>query len=243
MRVVESTVDGLRPSGLNTIVTQEAYFMARSFPTIIAILIITAIFVLFGQWRSSNQTSEDSAAEKAENFEKSEKVASVVKLPLTQLDLTAASTEAEIDSELWTEIVEIPDTVPAIRADVPDKRLIKLNRVTLSALLVGQEVNIPIPHLKSSVRVSIRTVDKLASGNTSILGKIDGNPLLDFVMTVGEKSTFATIGTEQGVYNLRGDESLAWIAPAKAFNHHVDPKVLDYRVPKLPDAQAASNQG
>jgi hypothetical protein len=36
---------------------------------------------------------------------------------------------------------------------------------------------------------------------------------------------------------------LAWIAPGKSFNHHVNPSVLDYRVPKQPVADAAINQG
>jgi len=59
------------------------------------------------------------------------------------------------------------------------------------------------------------------------------------VMTISQSSTFATIGTEQGVYNLRGDASVAWIAPARAFNHHVDPSIPDYRLPKQPDAEQA----
>ncbi|MFT4797910.1 MAG: hypothetical protein ACJAXW_002766 [Candidatus Azotimanducaceae bacterium] len=237
MRVVGSAVDGLKSSGLNNVFSREFYPMARAIPTFIVVLIISSMFVVLGQWQSSNKGSEHVEVEKAEE------VASVLKPPLAQSDLSASSTEGDTESELWTEIINVPAAPPAIRSDIPRKRLIKLNRESLSALSVGQEVNITIPHLNSSVRVSIRTVDKLASGNISILGKIDGNPLLDFVMTVSEMSTFATIGTEQGVYNLRGDESLAWIAPAKAFNHHVDPAVLDYRVPKQPDAQAASNQG
>ena len=255
-RVVISAVDGLQPSSLNNGVFQEVYFMARALPTIMSILIITLIFVVFGQWQTANKTKEDvertektektertERAERADNVEQAGEVTVLPGAPLIRSEQSASSTESDTDSAPWTEIVEIPAVTPAIRADVPDKRLIKLNRESLLALAAGQEVDLPMPHFNSSVRVLIRAVDKLPSGNISILGKIEGNPLLDFVMTVSEKSTFATIGTEQGVFSLRGDESLAWIAPARAFNHHVDPTVLDYRLPNQPDAKAALNQG
>ena len=214
--------------------------MARAFPTIISVLIITTIFVVFGQWRLANKVSENIEIEEVEEVEE---IAPVPNAPLIQLDRSYSTTESVTESGLWIEIAEIPAAAPAIRSDVPDKRLIKLNRELISGLSVGREVDVSIPHLNSTIRVSIGTVAKLTSGNTSILGKVDGNPLLDFVMTVSEKSTFATIGTEQGVFSLRGDETLAWIAPARAFNHHVDPTVPDFRIPKPPVAQAAPNPG
>jgi hypothetical protein len=148
---------------------------------------------------------------------------------------------------LWTFPSSLPASTPTIRDDAPGKQLVHFNRELLLGLSAGQIAIMAIPHVSDPMEVKINSVEQLKSGNVSIRGKVNGNPLLDFVMTLGERSTFATIGTEEGVFNLRGNLEVAWIAPARAFNHHVDPNVLDYRIPSnepfASDAAADADQG
>jgi hypothetical protein len=209
--------------------------MPNSVLILISILVLAGLFVFI----ESSEGVDDLDVAVAGEVAGAETEILVASVAVKQTDIKSI----QVETPLWVEVVGIPERMPLIRADIPNKRLIKLNRQKLTNLSAGQTVQVSLPQLRDAVQISIVSVEELASGNLSISGKVDDNSLLDFVMTVSKRSIYATIGTEHGVFNLRGDDVLAWIAPGKSFNHHVNPSVLDYRVPKQPVADAAINQG
>lgn len=118
------------------------------------------------------------------------------------------------------------------REDVPGRTLVKLNRALLEGVRQGQNLPIYIPQMGRDVEVQIHSVTTLKTGNRSITGKVDDHPLLDFTMTISDRATLVTIGTFEGVFNLRGDAEHAWIARGRDYNHKVDPSIPDYILPK-----------
>ena len=135
---------------------------------------------------------------------------------------------------LWHEVTDSNLVPPTIRKDIEDRTLIQLDNETIDLMKPGMTVKLIVPSIEDPLEVEVEQVSQTSSGNLTILGKINGNPWLDFVATFGESSSNATIGTEQGVFNLRGNRDLAWIASGRSFNHLVDTNVPDYRIPRYP---------
>ena len=126
----------------------------------------------------------------------------------------------------------IPENAPRIREDIPDKHLLAIETELLLNLKPGARVTLEFPQMEHPVEVLISNATTLASGNISIVGNVNGNEWLGFVLTIGEEALNGTIGTEVGVFNLRGNRNLAWLAPGRAFNHMVDPRIPDFRLSK-----------
>ncbi|MFN3235534.1 MAG: hypothetical protein ACE37D_00585 [Pseudomonadales bacterium] len=213
--------------------------MSRWYVTLSLVIALAGALVAFGMWQSVGRPAvSESAVESS---------LSSSNLPVNNVAIEGsaghgaagngedADQNADVATDgLWQVLDEIPENAPKIREDVPEKHLVKLDSNALRNLQKGMSARISIPGLREPVEVTVTSVEVLSSGNTSILGKINENPLLDFVATIGENATYATIGTEAGVYNLRGNRELAWIAPGRAFNHHVDPRIPDFVIPEKP---------
>ncbi len=131
---------------------------------------------------------------------------------------------------LWNTVTQVPDDAPSIRDDLPTKFLVKIDQKLLRDLVDAEQFSITLPPFEDTSIVLIYSVETLQSGNVAVLGKVDGNRLFDFVATIGANSLNATIGTERGVYNLRGDHKYAWVSPGSSFNHLVASEVPDFLV-------------
>tara|TARA_R110002072_G_scaffold31735_2_gene97495 strand:+ start:13153 stop:13803 length:651 start_codon:yes stop_codon:yes gene_type:complete len=129
---------------------------------------------------------------------------------------------------------------PHIRQDVPNLSLFGIQREKFLELESGDLVTMALPEPQQNISVWVDKVTKNPSGSLTINGKVDGYSDYSFVMTLGPESTFATIGTSSGVFNLRGNKSHVWIGLARSFNHHVNPATPDYRSPE-PELQTESN--
>ena len=122
---------------------------------------------------------------------------------------------------------------PPIRQDVPNLSLFGIERQKFMDLQAGDSVTMSLPKPGNNISVWVDKVAKNPSGSLTITGKVDGYSDYSFVMTLGPKSTFATIGTSSGVFSLRGNRSHVWIGLARSFNHHVNPDTPDYRSVEL----------
>ncbi|MDZ7781816.1 MAG: hypothetical protein U5K56_02340 [Halioglobus sp.] len=119
----------------------------------------------------------------------------------------------------------------------------RFNPARLKAIQAGERIELPVPQLTDPVAVEVKSNDTLASGNVSIKGHVNDNRIYSFILTLGESSMFATLGTPNGIFNIRGNSEHAWVIPAKALEGHVDPDVADFRVseaqeiPREPEQQ------
>ena len=139
-----------------------------------------------------------------------------------------------MESTAWTALSQLPtkEEMPHIRSDIVVKTLVKIERAVIESWRVEDVVRLSIPQNKQEITVQIDVIKVLPSGNQSISGHALDNHDHGFIMTVGKQSIFATIGTEDGVFNIRGNEDYAWVISSRELNHHLRPEILDYRVPK-----------
>jgi hypothetical protein len=139
-----------------------------------------------------------------------------------------------MESTAWTALYQLPtkEEMPHIRSDIVVKTLVKIERAVIDSWRVEDVVRLSIPQNKQEITVQIDVIKVLPSGNQSISGHALDNHDHGFIMTVGKQSIFATIGTEDGVFNIRGNEDYAWVISSRELNHHLHPEILDYRVPK-----------
>ncbi len=201
------------------------------------VVVSLSVLLVAYQWPTSEPVLEHSATKITENL-KGSTATFIAEDSYFENPTQTASTEFDetvSQDNAWQLIEEVESVQHELtfeRQDVPGKELLKLNRSLLVNIEEGEKLPLYIPQLNSEIEVQIYSVTLLPSGNRSITGKVHDHPLLDFTMTISEKATLATLGTFEGVFNLRGDAEHAWIVRGKDYNHHVDPNVLDYRLPR-----------
>ncbi len=128
----------------------------------------------------------------------------------------------------WREIPEtIGQPLPPLRAGTENQRLIALDRTYLRELKVGQTLEVLIPQLAREYPVTIKEAKTTARGSRVIRGNILDDRRFGFLLTLGPKTTFATIGTPAGVFNLTGSRDLAFIVPGRELTRRVE-SGLDY---------------
>ncbi|XOV89503.1 MAG: hypothetical protein ACFHX7_06365 [Pseudomonadota bacterium] len=134
---------------------------------------------------------------------------------------------------IWQALSQAPaDAPPPIDPDLKDQVLVGFDVERLSSLAAGERFSFLIPQEQRTAEVWVESVERLASGNLSIKGAIDGQQPYSFVMTIGRTSVFATFGTPSGTYNLRGNTAYGWIASTRAMREQFSPTRPDYRVPE-----------
>lgn len=130
--------------------------------------------------------------------------------------------------------------LPRFREDVTGARLVKIDRSLMSSLEPGRWVDLVIPQLADPITVIVDENSLRASGIRVLKGRVEGRRVLPFVVTLGAGATYATIGTRDGIWNLRGSATLAWIIDGRVLNQHVDPAVPDYVI-RRPGEQPADD--
>ncbi|MBL4681627.1 MAG: hypothetical protein JKY88_13010 [Pseudomonadales bacterium] len=145
-------------------------------------------------------------------------------------------------NSLWQSRGEAKDT-PHLRSDITDAELVQYDRTKLLEITNGAIVEVYIPQLNENLAVLITSSELLSSGNVSIIGHLKSNEIFSFVMTLGENSMFATIGTAAGIYNVSGNRELAWVIPALSLRKQMNTDVLDYRSinPEMPSTTLDQN--
>ena len=142
-------------------------------------------------------------------------------------DAAPAWTVADIDA------VD-PLLVPVYKETVEDAVLMSLPE-GMGAWSVGDRIVIPVPQLDAVYTPVIDGVETALGINRSYVGRLtDGEFPYSFVITVGERNTFAHLGTPQGTYELVGNTRLAWLMPTANMDQHVDYSKPDYFIPEEP---------
>jgi hypothetical protein len=139
-----------------------------------------------------------------------------------------SSGSAESNATIWRAKESITNT-PHLRSDITDAELVSYKREVIRNLSIGSTIEVPIPQLHQTLSILITSSDLLSSGNVSMRGHLRSNEIFSFVMTLGESSMFATIGTPEGIYNVSGNKNSAWIIPAASLKKQMNTDILDYR--------------
>lgn len=115
--------------------------------------------------------------------------------------------------------------------DVEDRVLVRLvNRER--QLAVGDRLDMGLPQLGETYRPVVERVQNGPGATRSITGMAtdsDGGKHR-FIYTVGPRSTFATIGTRHGIFELVANAELGWLMPAANMYRNVDYSKPDYYV-------------
>lgn len=142
----------------------------------------------------------------------------------------------------WTIVSK--DTVPA--AKLPqyqetfhDAELVQLNP-NIWTWQHGERVAFNLPHIASTVEFQIERSEPGLGRSRSYVGHHrDLMKIYPVVVTVGSKSTFAYIASENGNFEMVGNTEFGWLMPTEAMERHVDYSKPDY---VLPDTEHKHSQ-
>ena len=116
-------------------------------------------------------------------------------------------------------------------ADVEGKALVRLvNRGR--PLAVGDRLDVRLPQLGETYSPVVERIQNGPGATRSVTGQAtdsDGGKHR-FIYTVGPRSTFATIGTRAGVFELVANAELGWLMPAANMYRDVDYSKPDYYI-------------
>ena len=121
-----------------------------------------------------------------------------------------------------------PTRIPAYKETVEGAVLVALDDA-IGAWRVGDEIAIAVPQIDALYRPTIARLETGLGNNRSYIGRlVDGPVPRSFVITVGERNTFANLSTPEGDYELVGNTELAWLMPVANMDRHVDYSKPDY---------------
>ena len=124
-----------------------------------------------------------------------------------------------------------PRRIPAHGKTGEDAVLVAL-AADIRTLGAGDRITLTVPQTGGSWTTTIADVEG-AGSNRSYIGRLESGPFpASFVVTVGERHTFAHLSTSLGSYQLTGNTEFAWLARAKNVLYGDD---VDYSVSRWPD--------
>lgn len=149
--------------------------------------------------------------------------------PLASLE--GSVTWARVDEETVQD-----SEVPSFPRVIVDRALVRVN-TTLRSMIEGNQIQFPIPQ-RDVVLIGKVTEIGGPPRARSIKGEVDDEgEKYPFVLTLGDRSTFATIMTSTGNYELFANLNYGWLMPSANMDDHVDYSIPDHFV-ENPDPHA-----
>lgn len=156
--------------------------------------------------------------------------------PLTTDEQAPAAEQASAAAPLFSPVAAPPArTQPAAFPDGIPTHLLHFDRAALEQLSGGDRITVELPEM-GLLDVDLHTVEPLTPQIMSLRGHVEGDRRFSLVLTVDERLVFGTLGTEQGVFNLRGSGTRLEIARARDLARLADHSEPDYVVPEHPPA-------
>ncbi len=126
--------------------------------------------------------------------------------------------------------------IPSFPRVVVDRALVRIND-SVRAMVEGHEIQFPIPQRGIVLHGEVTEVGGPPRAR-SIKGEVDDEGTkYPFVLTLGRGSTFATITTSTGNYELYANLTYGWLMPSANMDDHVDYSLPDHFV-ENPDPHA-----
>lgn len=198
-----------------------------------AIAVAIVLAVIFGGWDGREDSSDGVQTNDAVAAE-SNSSGGTAEPPPSNTDRGANPDRSDTVADLNSAWKPAPDgnaSAPGkVRDDLP-ATLMAVDRSLLESLGAGDQTLLPIG-ADETVVFSIDTRKHYdAYGVTSLKGSVRQNGTsLPVVITYGDDSTLATISTRSGTYELRGNESRAWLYRSRDLGIPGGP-VVDYLIP------------
>ena len=99
-------------------------------------------------------------------------------------------------------------------------------------ITVGENITIFIPQIDSHFTVTVTQVKSQLRG-IKVITATSVDDAVELLLTLGQNSTFANLGTPQGSYELVGTASYGWLVPSKHMDQHIDYVKSDYVLEKI----------
>ena len=131
-----------------------------------------------------------------------------------------------------------PERIPEYKEIVEGRVLVELS-TGMWSWGVGDRITLAVPQIGAVYEPVIDRVETALGNNRSYVGRlIEAEFPYSFVITVGQRNTFANLSTPQGSFELVGGTQLAWLMPVANMDRHVDYSQPDYYIPgdEIPDA-------
>ena len=122
-------------------------------------------------------------------------------------------------------------SAPPLPIPIDDARLVELQG-NLRNWEVGDPIELAIPHIDAAYTAVIERIDT-AFGRRAYSGRLEpGDAVLNsFLITVGPASTFATLVTPRGAFELVGNTRFAWMMSTRAMYAYLPILPPDYHIP------------
>ena len=124
-----------------------------------------------------------------------------------------------------------PQRLPEYKEIVEGRALVELS-TGMWSWGAGDRITLAVPQIGAVYEPVIERVETMLGNNRSYVGRlIEDDFPYSFVITVGQRNTFANLSTPQGSFELVGDTELAWLMPVANMDQHVDYSQPDYYIP------------
>ena len=124
-----------------------------------------------------------------------------------------------------------PQRLPEYKEIVEGRALVELS-TGMWSWGEGDRITLAVPQIGAVYEPVIERVETMLGNNRSYVGRLVENEFpFSFVITVGQRNTFANLSTPQGSFELVGDTELAWLMPVANMDQHVDYSQPDYYIP------------
>ena len=124
-----------------------------------------------------------------------------------------------------------PERIPQYKEIVEGRVLVELS-TGMWSWGVGDRITLAVPQIGAVYNPVIDRVETALGNNRSYVGRLTEDEFpYSFVITVGQRNTFANLSTPQGSFELVGDTQLAWLMPVANMDQHVDYSQPDYYIP------------
>ena len=123
-----------------------------------------------------------------------------------------------------------PERIPVRELELEDSVLVVLTPA-MRRWQSGDTITLTVPQVGATYKTVIDRIETGVGGSRSFFGRLaPGNMPYSYVITVGERSTFAYLGTPHGPFKLEGGNELAWLTPGVSYDRLFDYTESDYSI-------------
>ena len=203
----------------------------RAFAWLLTLTSVAVVLAVYFSFRGTNEEPEESPVEAgAANSTPSAPLSGFIESPPAAVLPPLPAGPNTAWQPLAIDSVE-PERLPEYKEIVEGRVLVELS-TGMWSWGEGERITLAVPQTGAVYEPVIERVETMLGNNRSYVGRlIEDDFPYSFVITVGQRNTFANLSTPQGSFELVGGTELAWLMPVANMDRHVDYSQPDYYVP------------